>query len=388
MRVRIELLDVYCHNTEDVTGADTLYLAGGVSDGKQFQPVLTNRMWINDRQTRYFYPDRRVIFDAQVPDNKAVHIGLTAWDEDAAKDWARHGEWVQRISNQIADELEQLPRDPNIPPQSGNPYEEQDPDPAKVAAALLRVGVKVVDFFASRDKDDNLGQLAIAIPVSMIGTELREWQCKGNRYGGVLGWSTWDYAIRYRVSQVPDSLPSTAITYGSTIKLRHWATVRNLHSHPHYYGHPGSSGQQQVTAFEAEDDNDLWIVKGSHGVPNDYKIGQPVQHGDVIRLQHVLTGRNLHSHGGIASPITQQQEVTCFGDHGNGDENDNWRVELEAGGGVWSNNGRLRLIHTNTNHALHSHFGFAHPNWTMNQQEVTCFPFRDDNDWWAIAEVR
>lgn len=52
MRVRIELLDVYCHNTEDVTGADTFYLVGGVSDGRQSQPVLTNRVWINDGQTR------------------------------------------------------------------------------------------------------------------------------------------------------------------------------------------------------------------------------------------------------------------------------------------------------------------------------------------------
>ncbi len=38
MRVRIELLDVVCRDTEDVTGADTLYLVGGASDGIQQRP--------------------------------------------------------------------------------------------------------------------------------------------------------------------------------------------------------------------------------------------------------------------------------------------------------------------------------------------------------------
>jgi hypothetical protein len=46
MRVRIELLDVFCHDTEDVTGADTLYLVGGASDGIRTQSFVTNRIWI------------------------------------------------------------------------------------------------------------------------------------------------------------------------------------------------------------------------------------------------------------------------------------------------------------------------------------------------------
>lgn len=62
-------------------------------------------------------------------------------------------------------------------------------------------------------------------------------------------------------------------TYGNTIKLRHLATARTLHSHEQTYGHPGTSGQQQVTAFEYADDNDLWVIKGPHGQPEDYKRG-------------------------------------------------------------------------------------------------------------------
>ncbi len=383
MRVRIELVEVLCRDTEDVTGADTLYLVGGVSDGRQTQPVLTNRLWINNNQTRSFAADRSVMFDADVPENASVHIGLQAFDEDAAKDWEKHGEWVTQLTDAIAGEIEQLPREPQVPQ---SPGDSQDPDPNQVAAAILRGAVRVVGFFAQHDKDDKLGQTTIDIPVGVPGTEIKEWNFNGRALGGFLGWSTWNYTVRYRVTQLTPGTPGAIATYGNKVKLRHLATARTLHSHPLNYGHPRTSGQQQVTAYEGADDNDLWIVKGAHGQPDNHRAGQPVQNGDIIRLQHVLTGRNLHSHGGIPSPVTGQQEVTCFGDNGFGDDNDNWRVEIE-GGGAWDTNRRMRLIHVNTNHALHSHFGFSHPNWTASQQEVTGFPARDDNDWWSLFEI-
>ena len=383
MRVRIELVEVLCRDTEDVTGADTLYLVGGVSDGRQTQSVLTNRLWINNNQTRSFAADRSVMFDADVPENGSVHIGLQAFDEDAAKDWAKHGEWVTQLTDAIAGEIEQLPREPQVPQ---SPGDSQNPDPNQVAAAILRGAVRVVGFFAQHDKDDKLGQTTIDIPVGVPGTEIKEWNFNGRALGGFLGWSTWNYTIRYRVTQLTPGTPGAIATYGNKVKLHHLATARTLHSHPLNYGHPRTSGQQQVTAYEGADDNDLWIVYGAHGQPDNHRVGQPVQNGDIIRLQHVLTGRNLHSHGGIPSPVTGQQEVTCFGDNGFGDDNDNWRVEIERGG-AWDTNRRMRLIHVNTNHALHSHFGFSHPNWTASQQEVTGFPARDDNDWWSLFEI-
>lgn len=177
------------------------------------------------------------------------------------------------------------------------------------------------------------------------------------------------------------------VIYGGTIRLKHLATVGLLHSHLHNYGHPGSSGQQQVTAFGGADGNDLWRLKGPHGSPEGYRASQPILHGEVIRLEHVATGRNLHSHAAIPSPVTGQQEVTCFGQNGIGDWNDDWRVEVD-GGGPWTLDKRVKLIHVPTNHALHSHAGFSHPQWTMGQQEVTCFSGRDDNDWWYLTEVQ
>jgi C1A family cysteine protease len=177
------------------------------------------------------------------------------------------------------------------------------------------------------------------------------------------------------------------VRYGATLKLRHVATNCCLHSHPIAYNHPGSSGQQQVTCFAGADDNDLWRIKGPDGQSGDVRSGQPVQHGDIIRLEHVSTRRNLHSHSGAPSPVTGQQEVTCFGANGVGDWNDNWRVEV-GGGGEWSSGRHVRLIHVATHHALHSHGGFSDPVTTSDQQEVTCFSERDDNDLWFASDFR
>lgn len=48
-------------------------------------------------------------------------------------------------------------------------------------------------------------------------------------------------------------------------------------------------------------------------------IDEHVRCGDTIRLEHVLTKRNLHSEGLFMSMITEQQEVSAFGSDGLGD---------------------------------------------------------------------
>jgi len=205
------------------------------------------------------------------------------------------------------------------------------------------------------------------------------------RFGG---WAAVRLVPDGTLSSIPEGAAiAITATYGATVKLSHLLTTATLHSHLLNYSHPGTSGQQQVTAYAGYDDNDLWRVKGPDGQPSTYKAGQPVQHGDTIRLEHVLTARNLHSHAGIPSPITRQQEVTGYGQSGVGDGNDNWRIEID-GGGSWDDGKRVRLIHVLTNAALHSHSGFSHPSWTAGQQEVTGFAGRDDNDWWSLFEIR
>lgn len=45
----------------------------------------------------------------------------------------------------------------------------------------------------------------------------------------------------------------------------------------------------------------------------------PIKCGQTIRLQHLSTGRNLHSHT-FVSPLSRNLEVSAFGERGEGDE--------------------------------------------------------------------
>jgi len=42
------------------------------------------------------------------------------------------------------------------------------------------------------------------------------------------------------------------------------------------------------------------------------------------------TGRNLHSHSNFDSPVSRRQEVSAFGDNGEGDGGDNFIIECES----------------------------------------------------------
>jgi dolichyl-phosphate-mannose--protein O-mannosyl transferase len=56
------------------------------------------------------------------------------------------------------------------------------------------------------------------------------------------------------------------------------------------------------------------------------ETGVPVKCDDIIRLEHVDTARNLHTHN-FQSWLTDSQEATAFGQNGWGDDNDNWKIE-------------------------------------------------------------
>jgi len=177
--------------------------------------------------------------------------------------------------------------------------------------------------------------------------------------------------------------PTPQLKYGVKFRIQHVFTGHRLHSHDSTY--PDGSGQQQVTCFGGEDDNDWFMVNEEHG--GDPREG-PVEDGAIIRLQHVATERNLHSHR-IESAVTHQQEVSCFGDGGNGDENCNWRVLYgQAESGHEEGATAFRLQHVNTcdgrdGHYLHSH-PHNYPDWGFGQQEVTVFGGKDGNDLWRV----
>ena len=70
----------------------------------------------------------------------------------------------------------------------------------------------------------------------------------------------------------------------------------------------------------------LWLVKeGTNSL--QCEVGKPIACGDIIRLEHADTKKNLHSHL-FRAPLSGNQEVSAFGDEGNGDTGDNWQVSF------------------------------------------------------------
>lgn len=83
--------------------------------------------------------------------------------------------------------------------------------------------------------------------------------------------------------------------------------------------------------------------------------GTPLSTGDLVRLQHAASRRWLHSHL-FSSPLSSNQEVSCFGDDDQSDTGDHWYVELDdAKAARWQRDAGVRLRHKDTGAYLASH---------------------------------
>lgn len=69
--------------------------------------------------------------------------------------------------------------------------------------------------------------------------------------------------------------------------------------------------------------------------------GTKVTNGAVIRLQHGATRKWLHSHL-FYSPLSNNQEVSCFGDETNSDTGDWWHIEWDGKGDKWQRDMPIR----------------------------------------------
>nr|XP_045013916.1 stromal cell-derived factor 2 isoform X2 [Jaculus jaculus] len=116
-------------------------------------------------------------------------------------------------------------------------------------------------------------------------------------------------------SAVGASSPAV-VTCGSVVKLLNTRHNVRLHSHDVRYG--SGSGQQSVTGVTSVDDsNSYWRIRGKTATVCER--GTPIKCGQPIRLTHVNTGRNLHSHH-FTSPLSGNQEVSAFGEEGEGEQ--------------------------------------------------------------------
>lgn len=169
------------------------------------------------------------------------------------------------------------------------------------------------------------------------------------------------------------------VTCGSVIKLLNSNYNVRLHSHEIKYG--SGSGQQSVTGTETQEDiNSHWVVKGTNN--KSCLRGEPISCGETIRLEHLITQRNLHSHH-FSSPLSGNQEVSAFGDKGEGDTGDNWIVVCNNQ--YWNRQATVRLKHVDTDSWL-TVSGQTYGRPIKNQYEVCTVSYSDSSAYWKAAE--
>jgi dolichyl-phosphate-mannose--protein O-mannosyl transferase len=169
------------------------------------------------------------------------------------------------------------------------------------------------------------------------------------------------------------------VTCGSVVKLVNANFLSKLHSHDVKYG--SGSGQQSVTGNdEADDGNSYWQVKGStDGVCTR---GSPVKCGDSLRLTHLATGKNLHSHL-FSSPLSAEQEVSAFGNDGEGDTGDNWTVVCATD--VWQRDETVKFKHVDTERFL-TMTGRTYGRPISGQIEVVGTKYPDASAYWKTVD--
>lgn len=194
--------------------------------------------------------------------------------------------------------------------------------------------------------------------------------------------------------------------YGSKVTFKNMGYGGGL-LHSHVQTYPGGSQQQQVTCYHYKDNNNEFVITPKWGEPDfprpdeegNYPADAPaprmLKNGDVLRLVHASTGRNLHSHK-VAAPVTKENyEVSGYGNATIGDSNDYWVVEVvddmhlgraKPGQVVRSLTTRMRFRHQNLGCYLRAANAVL-PQWGWKQVEVSCDKEnnpRDDHTYWNI----
>ncbi|KAJ3030033.1 UNVERIFIED_CONTAM: hypothetical protein HDU68_010281, partial [Siphonaria sp. JEL0065] len=199
--------------------------------------------------------------------------------------------------------------------------------------------------------------------------------------GGGSGFMSPEFQSTLRGHEIQNTYQDVA--YGSKIHLRHHATNGGyLHSHAHNYAE--GRKQQQMTVYPFKDENGEFLIRKELKVDVNGTAIDPtvtgleyLKNGDVIRLEHVVTKKRVHSHD-VRAPVTNNEhhwEVSGYGDETwSGDTNDNWivriadkNVDIDDPQPIKAINTKIRLIHVNNRH-----YDVKLPEWGFGQQEVTC----------------
>jgi dolichyl-phosphate-mannose--protein O-mannosyl transferase len=137
------------------------------------------------------------------------------------------------------------------------------------------------------------------------------------------------------------------VTCGSAVKLAHIESGSKNYLASENKSLGSGSGQQIVTwSPQKNEPASLWWLREAHNSDDGIcPPGTPIRCGTTIRLTHLETKRNLHTHG-IPSPLSRQQEVSAYGNEGEGDTGDDWVVECTTQ--YWQRGAKVRLRHVDT----------------------------------------
>ncbi|KAH8691100.1 protein O-mannosyl transferase [Talaromyces proteolyticus] len=168
------------------------------------------------------------------------------------------------------------------------------------------------------------------------------------------------------------------LALGSRVTLKNMGYGGGL-LHSHVQTYPEGSNQQQITCYHHKDANNDWFIYPNRYEPEYNPDGDLkfVGDGDVIRLIHAQTGRNLHSHA-ISAPVTKADyEVSCYGNTTIGDDKDHWAVEVVSDAAS-RDRSRVRTL-TTAFRLRHPSLGcylragnVNLPQWGFKQIETTC----------------
>uniref|UniRef100_A0A0A9YNP1 Stromal cell-derived factor 2 n=1 Tax=Lygus hesperus TaxID=30085 RepID=A0A0A9YNP1_LYGHE len=132
------------------------------------------------------------------------------------------------------------------------------------------------------------------------------------------------------------------VTCGSAIKLLNSRYDVRLSSPDATYG--SGSGQRTVTGNPNQLESGAnWQVKGN--ATSFCPRGRSVSCGQVIRLENLGTGKNLHSHN-YRSPLSGGLEVSIYGQDGVGDTGDHWQVMCNTE--FWLQEQKVMFRHVDT----------------------------------------
>ena len=140
------------------------------------------------------------------------------------------------------------------------------------------------------------------------------------------------------------------------------------------------------------DANSLWLIKEDSTAAGGCEVGIPIKCGDLIRLEHVGTNKNLHSHL-FKAPLSGFQEVSAYGEKGVGDTGDNWKVQCNTGDSIWTRGNPITFVHVDTSKALTSasSYKFTTSNCgqgcpIMGQNEVSTSSKKDSSIKWITGQ--